>query len=126
MHVGPIQSFVSDQEGAIILDEFGAEIERFSIERHPRGTVGGPRRTARQEARSRFEGADVEDPTGLRPDLLTYSAYTPCQAVIGHHTRSFHELEDQAVAAVTGALDNSLSAMFYFVCFRCFVLPSFL
>ena len=127
---GPPRVLTSDQEGSVSGDFAGAELERLSIIRRPKGSDPEGRHTGTGLAERHIgmtklamlkikaecdiqglivEPADIGYEAAMAQNLvLEYGGVTPAMAVFGRHPRGYSEFEDNATMAITGAADNSI------------------
>ena len=134
---GPPAQLVMDQETSLMSHEAGRELERFNVERVPKGTTAGP-------AGKQHTGTGlVERHVGLMEitmlkleaeldrqgivitvgDLvakeaamshnisLNYGGATPSMCVFGVIPRPFYQTDESGVTAITGALQNGRDAL---------------
>ena len=133
-HFGPPERLVLDQQVSLMSHEAGAEFERLSIERKPRGTTAGP--AAQQHTgtgiverhvqlvkltmyklraelqRQGLQPADAEiaQESAMAQNLtLSYGGVTPAMAVYGTMPREFYNPDSEHIKNTTGAEDTDLS-----------------
>ena len=128
-YFGPMRVLVSDQEGALMSLEAAAEFDRLSICRRPKGA--GERHTgtglverhialskaAYLKTKAELERQALEHTpantgaeVGMAQNvLLSFGGYTPSMAVLGTNPRSFYEIEDKTLSALTATLEGNYS-----------------
>ncbi|CAE8728215.1 unnamed protein product, partial [Polarella glacialis] len=129
-YFGPPQVLVSDQESAWMSENAGADFDRLSIIRRPKGSdPHGAKHTGtglverhvglskvallKMEAELKRQGLEVTKEEmaaecGMSQNMiLSYGGYTPAQAVLGANPRTLYEIEDSTITSVMGAKETN-------------------
>ena len=131
---GPPAQLVLDQESSLMSHQAGKELERFGIERVPKGTTSGPAAAqhtgtglaerhiglieitmAKLDAELDRQGIAIEiddlcrEAATAQNSPLNYGGATPAMCVFGILPRPFFQDDTDHVTAITGALQTDVT-----------------
>ena len=131
---GPPAQLVLDQESSLMSHQAGKELERFGIERVPKGTTAGPAAAqhtgtglaerhiglieitmAKLEAELDRQGIAIEiddlcrEAATAQNSSLNYGGATPAMCVFGILPRPYFQDDADHVTAITGALQTDVT-----------------
>ena len=131
---GAPHQLVLDQEPSLMGHEAAHEMERFNIERVPKGTTAGPSSgqhtgtglverhvglmeltTAKLEAEMDRQGIQLKAPELAKESAiahnqtLNYGGATPCMAVYGVLPRPFYQEDQTNIVGISGALQTDIT-----------------
>ncbi|CAE7721255.1 unnamed protein product [Symbiodinium sp. CCMP2592] len=131
---GAPHQLVLDQETSLMSHEAAHEMERFNIERVPKGTTAGPAAEqhtgtglverhvglmeltmAKLEAEMDRQGVQLRVPELCKESAiahnqtLNYGGATPCMAVYGVLPRPYYDVDQTTIAQVAGALQTDIT-----------------
>ena len=130
---GPPAQLVLDQESSLMSHQAGKELERFGIERVPKGTTSGPAAAqhtgtglaerhiglveitmAKLEAELDRQGIAIEiddlcrESASAQNSTLNYGGATPAMCVFGVLPRPYFQDDTDHITAITGALQTDV------------------
>ena len=131
---GPPAQLVLDQESSLMGHQAGKELERFGVERVPKGTTSGPAAAqhtgtglverhiglveitmAKLEAELDRQGVAIEiddlcrEAATAQNSSLNYGGATPSMAVFGVLPRPYFQDDTDNITAITGALQTDVT-----------------